>query len=420
MTYPDDRTGRLGNEGLRVQPEYRQASGTPEGFPDEIDPYQPETQLALPGPRALTSAELDTAFDDPDHGEPGRDRFAVHLIWEFVLLLAAAGVAFAVSRANGNPLGGDHLKTLMVDAAVLGVLGLAAGLSLRAAAVNLAIGPIFVLSGLYYAHYSPDGFYAAAGIAVGIALGCGLVIAVLVTAFQVPSWAASLAMFAGILLWQTRLAPTEVLTTHYNPSANGYYWFGTFAVVALVGSVLGLIRPVRRWLGRFRPIGDPADRRGAAAAVVAGLALLGSALLAGIAGVASVMQIGAAVSNDGITYTGLAIGIALLGGVSAFGRRGGIFGTILATALVGLAIDYVTLHAWRGGTLMVITAALGVGVLVTRLIEAYGRPDRLTLREDPVASLSWLGRQQGSWTRELPRGEEVAYEEAPEERWHTR
>ncbi|HEY1487024.1 MAG TPA: ABC transporter permease, partial [Micromonosporaceae bacterium] len=394
-----------------------------EGFPDEIDPmtaYTPESQLALVGPRALTSAELNTAFDDPDHGEPGRDRFGVHLIWEFVLLLAGAGAAFAVSRSHGDPLSGLHLRALMVNAAILGVLALAAGLSLRAAVVNLAVGPIFVLSGLYYAHYSPDGFYAAAGIAVGIALGCGLVIAIVVTAFQVPAWAVSLGAAVGILAWEAHLTSPATLSTQYNPAARGYYWFAAFAALALIGSVLGMFRSIRRGLGRFRPIGDPADRRGTAAAVVAVLAILGSALLAGVAGVASAMQNGVVVSTDGLTYTGIAIGIALLGGTSAFGRRGGIFGTILATALVGLAIDYVTLHGWRGGEVTVIAVALGVGVLVTRLIEAYGRPNR-AVNEDPVASLSWLGRQQGSWTRELPRGiDEPTYADEPEERWRTR
>jgi hypothetical protein len=126
------------------------------------------------------------------------------------------------------------------------------------------------------------------------------------------------------------------------------------------------------------------------------------------------------VSSDGLSYTGIAIGIALLGGVSAYGRRGGIFGTILATGLFVLAYHDVDLHAWRGGELIVIATALGVGLAVTRLIEAYGRPGR-GASDDPEASLSWLGRQQGSWVRELPASiDEPTWVDSPEERWRTR
>ena len=32
---------------------------------------------------------LDNVFDDPTHGEPGRDRLGVHVAWELVLLIAA-------------------------------------------------------------------------------------------------------------------------------------------------------------------------------------------------------------------------------------------------------------------------------------------------------------------------------------------
>ena len=51
-----------------------------------------------PVPRAVTAAELDGVFDDPIHGEPGRDRFAVHVVWEFVLLVSRAPMALQLNR----------------------------------------------------------------------------------------------------------------------------------------------------------------------------------------------------------------------------------------------------------------------------------------------------------------------------------
>ena len=38
----------------------------------------------------VPAAVLENVFDDPPHGEPGRDRIGVHVVWES-LLLAGAG-----------------------------------------------------------------------------------------------------------------------------------------------------------------------------------------------------------------------------------------------------------------------------------------------------------------------------------------
>ncbi|RQX26011.1 ABC transporter permease, partial [Micromonospora chalcea] len=92
----------------------------------------PETSSGVP------AAVLEHVFDDPAHGEPGRDRIAVHVLWEFVLLAALVAVTWLLWRENADALRGGSLKTLLVDVAALGLLTLAAGLSLRAGAVNLA------------------------------------------------------------------------------------------------------------------------------------------------------------------------------------------------------------------------------------------------------------------------------------------
>ncbi len=254
-----------------------------------------------------------------------------------------------------------------------------------------------------------------------MALICGLVIAIVVTAFHVPGWAASLAAYFAILVWCTHLPASVQLANSYNVVGEGYYWFGGFAVLAIVGGILGAVRPIRRSLGRLRPVSDPADRRGASAAIVTALAIVGSALLAGIAGIAMTMELGTMISGDGLTFTGVGIAIALLGGISAYGRRGGILGTLAATALVELAIYDVTLRGWRGGEITVIAIALGIGVLVTRLVESYGRPKHVPVLDDPT--MSWLGRQQGSWAdqpalRATP--EEPTWVDAGDERWGAR
>ena len=282
-----------------MEPDFRHASGTPEGFPED-DVYVRAVRSATApasASRAVTAAELDDVFDNPDHGEPGRDRLGVHWIWETVLLVVGGGLAFALTRATRTSPPARR-SPLMVTAAILGLLGLSAGLSLRAGAVNLAIGPIAVVTGLYFGQHSDSGFWGAAGIALLIAAVAGLAIAVVVTVLHVPAWAASLGAFAGLQIWIHR-SPAPSAGDPYDTTSQGYYWFGAFAAVAIIGGVLGTVRPIRRGVGRFRPVSDPADRRGTTAAVVTGLAILGSALLAGLAGIGATMQAGTATTPTG-------------------------------------------------------------------------------------------------------------------------
>ena len=226
MSYPDpDRTReerpRFVGEGFRVEPEFRVGTGAPEyagttvpvaasGQPDEPGVFVPErgnSTIALPHADykpptqptqpALTAAELSEVFDNPQHGEPGRDRFGVHTAWEVVLFVVAAGVTIALSQRHGADLSAAGIRALMMQATVVGILAVGAGLSLRAGAANLAVGPIAVACSLYFGQHRADGLYTAAGVALAIAAGIGVVLALVVTGLHVPGWAASLGVLLG-------------------------------------------------------------------------------------------------------------------------------------------------------------------------------------------------------------------------------
>ena len=55
----------------------------------------------------VPAAVLENVFDDPSHGEPGRDRIAVHVVWEFLLLVGLAVAEAAVATKNG-PMSGAY------------------------------------------------------------------------------------------------------------------------------------------------------------------------------------------------------------------------------------------------------------------------------------------------------------------------
>ncbi|HEY0699218.1 MAG TPA: ABC transporter permease, partial [Micromonospora sp.] len=78
--------------------------------------------------------------------------------------------------------------------------------------------------------------------------------------------------------------------------------------------------------------------------------------------------------TTGVEWTGMAIGTALLAGTSAFGRRGGVFGTLFAVVLLTLFVTYSDLRDWDIALGAVAAVTLAAGLVVTRLVETFGRP----------------------------------------------
>ncbi|TDB79214.1 ABC transporter permease [Micromonospora sp. KC721] len=364
-------------------------------------------------PTELPGLSAAADLGDPGHGESGRDRIGVHLIWEALLLVGLVALVVLLARADVDAVRGERLHILLVDVVALGLLALAVGLSLRTAAVNLAVGPVAVAAALHLAEQGDRGLQEALVPALAVAVLGGLVLALAVTVLHVPGWAASLAAAAAVVVWiERRTAPVSVQGDH-DVRRVAFHLFAGFAAVAVLGGLFAAIRAVRRTVGRFRAVGDPARRRGVAAALVTATALVASTVLALLAGVLLAANgTGSVAPEPGLDRTVLAVGVALLGGTSAYGRRGGIFGTLLAVSLVAVVLALATtegqpLNRWAVGA-----AALAVGLMVTRLVETFGRP-RPTAGEaaepvpagDGTISSGWSLTRPGrtdSWTPALP------------------
>lgn len=325
---------------------------------------------------------------DPDQVESGGDRLGVHLVWELLLLVCAVGVGYLLWRENPETLRGDGLRSLLVAGAVLGLLALAAGLSLRTATVNLAVGPAAVAAALHMAEQGDRGAVAALGPAIAAGALGGLLLAFVVTVLHVPAWAASLAAGAALVGYIERRGDPVLPQGSYDPTSDALYLFAGFAALAVLGGLFGAVRPIRRLIGRFRPVTDPARRQGALGPVVAGGALVASSVLAVLAGsLLGTPAAGPVAVGSGLDWTVLAVGTALLAGTSAFGRRGGILGTLLAVSLITLVRADLQASGLAASRWAVGAVALGVGLVVTRMVEAYGgaRDDREAVADSPGA-----------------------------------
>ncbi|MGA4728734.1 ABC transporter permease [Micromonospora taraxaci] len=359
----------------------------------------------------VPAAVLENVFDDPTHGEPGRDRIGVHLGWELLLLAGLAALGWLLWQDDPAALRGGNLRTLLVAAVGLGLLALAAGLSLRTAAPNLAVGPIAVAAALHYAEQGDRGLLASVGPAVAVAALGGLALALVVVVLHVPGWAASLAGAAGVVVYIERRSAPVLVQGDYDPGRSAGYLFAGFAAVAVLGGLFGAIRAIRRLAGRYRPITDPARRRGTLAAVVTAVALVGSSVLAALAGVLLAANGPELVApTSGLDWTVLAVGVTLLAGTSAYGRRGGVFGTLLAVGVVTLFQTYAPERGWTLSNWAVGGAVLGVGLLVTRMVETFGRPrpgsiDKPEPVNDGTISTGWTMPQSqpvDNWPPTLP------------------
>jgi len=352
-------------EGFRQEPDFRDTTVTA-----PPPPAEPESTVTLA--RRVAPPNLDYVFDDPDAGEPGRDRLIVHGLWEFVLALALAAVAYLLYRQDSGAFSGDGLRTLVLQATALGAVAAGAAVALRAGAANLAVGAVAAAAALQFGH-SSDGLFQPLLVVVGLCAVVGAVQGLVVVGLQVPGWAVSLAVALAVYVWAND-GINVVGFTSYDAVPHAYVWFGAFCAVSALAGVVLAFPSLRRGFGRFRPVTDPAHRRGLVAAMITTLAIVVSTVLAGIGGVVAVATTHAAVQSNGLELAGLAIGAALLGGTSAYGRRGGILGTVLAVGLITVAMEYAQATGKSWPTATFAAFAIGLGLVVTRLVERYGRP----------------------------------------------
>jgi ribose/xylose/arabinose/galactoside ABC-type transport system permease subunit len=348
--------------------------------------YGTETTLGLREQEyeTLPPAPAPVAAEPARRPRPDCDRLGVHFGWELVLLLAAGAVGFLLWRADDDALRGQGLEALSIQVAIVGGVAVAMALSLRAAVPNLAVGPIVFAAAMFFAENSGRGILVTAGVTALLAAAAGVVIAIMVTAFHVPSWAASLGAGLGLIVWiQDHRGPVDVVAGAYDPRDHALFFLGGFAALSVLGGALGLIGGLRRATGRYRPTGDPSVR-GRGGTVPAALALIASSVFAAAAGVLLALNNREiAPTENGIGLTVLALGAALLGGTSIYGRRGGLFGTALATSGLVLLSHYLAAEK-RGISVFALAAgAIGVGLLVSRLVETLGRPKEAP---EPVAA----------------------------------
>ncbi|NWA02340.1 ABC transporter permease [Pseudomonas gingeri] len=269
-----------------------------------------------------------------------------------------------------------NLQNVMVQATVLGTLGLAVALPLLVAEIDLSIpanaGFSSAVGALAYSSWGLPWFVAVAiGLAVGTLIGFfnGLCI----TRLKMVSLIETLAMM--IILQGALLALTQGTTL--TNMADGYIWIGQVTidgwplmpVVFLVAlAVIGVVLK-RTVLGRsiYAVGGNPIASNSAGIRVnrVKIITYTISGFLAALAGFLLASWQMAITSSQGASYLLYAIAAPIIGGVSVFGGRGnvkGVLGGVLLLTVIQVGLAIVNVPSFYvgmiGGVMIFIAVAI--------------------------------------------------------------
>ena len=248
-----------------------------------------------------------------------------------------------------------NMQNIMVQATVLGMLGLAMCLPLLVAEIDLSIPANMGFSSAVgaIAMAQPGLPWWGGGlVGVAVATGIGLFNGLCITRLKMVSLIQTLSMM--IILQGALLAMTRGKTL--TELGDGYVWIGQATVaggwpimpLVFVASIIGLgVLLTHTVLGRsiYAVGGNPAASNSAGIRVdtvkIKTYTLAG--FLAGIAGFLLASWQMAITSNQGESFLLYAIAAPIIGGVSVFGGRGNVLGVLggvllLTVIQVGLAI----------------------------------------------------------------------------------
>lgn len=274
------------------------------------------------------------------------------------LLLLVAGFSLA-SQAFFSVNNG---LTILLQTSVIGLLGIGMTMVIITGGIDLSVGSVLALSGVGTA------MAVKAGVPVGIAMGCGVLIGaacgavngLVVTRMKIPPFVATLGMMLmarGLALQLTGAAPISQLGEAFGRLGNG----ALFRVVEMQANgfpkvvfpgipypaiLLLIVAAGAAYMLRRRQIGRHIYATGSheEAARLSGVrvdrtklyAYVMSGALAGLAGNVLMSRLVTAQPSEGVMYELDAIAAAVIGGASLSGGVGTVSGTMIGAFIIGI------------------------------------------------------------------------------------
>ncbi len=257
-----------------------------------------------------------------------------------VLLIAAFSI---VSPTFATP---RNFILVLLQASVSGVLAIGMLFVMLSAGIDLSVGSILAVAGMFsgvYAQQEPSA--ATVALALGLPILLGLIMGafngVVVSWLKVPALIVTLGtMYAyrGFVVWY-RVNPIYNLQPWYRTIGQDSlgpipYPVIIFFLVALISAIVLTFTRFGRYI--YAVGGNEAAAR--AAGINVSRVQLGvytiSGLLCGLAGLVFTSRLGAAQAISGEGYELIAIAAVVVGGASLFGGRGTVGKTVVGTLII--------------------------------------------------------------------------------------
>ncbi|PZO78499.1 MAG: ribose ABC transporter permease [Mesorhizobium amorphae] len=302
----------------------------------------------------------------------------------FVVLLVVFGLQSERFLAFNN------FRNIVIQAAPIAILAIGMTFVLLTAQIDLSVGSSMYLTACAIALYLPEAPWPVGLMAVmAMAALIGAVNGFAVTRLGIASFIVTLAtlfILRGIGMWlsntRTLMFQDQILTLNRATVLGLPSAIFAFLLVFVCAWVLLAQTQFGRQVYAVGGDAEAARKAGLPVRRITFFCFVLAGLCAGIAGFVSITQIGAVGPKygDGIEFS--AIAAAVLGGVSLFGGRGSVTGTVFGAILIktvqnGLNIVNADPYIYPLVTAAIIFLAVAIDGIRTRIIE---RLERRTIR----------------------------------------
>lgn len=285
-----------------------------------------------------------------------RVQHTLHMTPSLVPLMVLMGAIVVFALLLGERFLSPFALTLILQQVqIVGIVALAQSLVILTAGIDLSVGAVMVLSSVVMGQFTfRYGLPPEVAILCGIACGalCGLISGVLVAYAKLPPFIVTLGMWQIVLAANFLYSRNETIRSQdIEAEASILQFFGerleiggaifTYGVIfmLLLALVLAFALRSTAWGRHVYAVGDDPEAAELSGVNVKGT-LISVYMLAGIicafAGWALIGRIGSVSPTSGQLANIESITAVVIGGISLFGGRGSILGTLFGALIVGV------------------------------------------------------------------------------------
>ncbi|MBP0616934.1 ABC transporter permease [Jiella mangrovi] len=284
------------------------------------------------------------------------------LIQKLSALATLVVLVIAFSFVNGAFLSSANAMTILLQTAVIGLLGLGMTVVIITGGIDLSVGSVLALSGVAAGLLVKAGWSVPVGFAGGVAVGtfCGFLNGLIVTKLRITPFIATLGMMLiarGVALQITGAAPVSQLGDAFGRLGNGALFrivekapngfpkvvfpgIPYPAILLLVAAVIIAYVLHKRGIGRHvYAVGSNEEAAHLSGVSVWRTKLFAyslSGFMAGLAGLVLMSRLVTAQPSEGVMAELDAIAAAVIGGASLMGGAGTISGTMIGAFIIGI------------------------------------------------------------------------------------